>query len=81
MRTRITSGGPGRRLTRGEPQLRQKIRCTPGEDSKSPSCGVPETILKLAASTCAAARNAVPFALRQREQWHRLTGPISPAIS
>jgi hypothetical protein len=27
----------------GEPQLRQKIRCTPGEDSKSPRLSAPAT--------------------------------------
>jgi hypothetical protein len=77
----MTSGGPGRRLMMGEPQLRQKSRCTPGEDSKSPKLSLPETTLNSDAGICAAAKKADPLAFRQREQWQRLMGPISPAIS
>jgi hypothetical protein len=77
----MTSGGPGRRLMMGDPQWRQNSRWTPGEDSKSPKLSLPATTLNSEAGICAAARKADPLALRQREQWQMLMGPISPAIS
>jgi hypothetical protein len=64
----MTSGGPGRRLMIGDPQLRQKMRWTPGEDSKSPRLSAPDTSRNSDGLTCAPARNADPLALRHREQ-------------
>jgi hypothetical protein len=66
---RAISGSESRRLHRGEPQVRQKQRFFPGEDSNSATDSAPVTRRKYFVRTGAFVTNAPPCALRQVTQW------------
>lgn len=67
-RTFTTSGWEGRRLYNGEPQWLQNTRNTPGEDSNSRISDSPCSKRSPATGVNSTVANAVPVALRQREQ-------------
>jgi hypothetical protein len=77
----MMSDSLARRLQRGEPQVRQKHRHLPGDDSNSATFSAPAHSVKYFVRTGAFVTNAPPCAFRHVVQWQWPIGPTRPSIS